>query len=60
MAKKEMDKFYSRLEAEEESQSDIQSLLEQWLREGKMSEEDALNESISMFTGGIETVSCST
>ena len=35
----------------------VQGLLEQWLREGKMGEREAVMSSTSMFTAGIDTVS---
>ena len=52
---KEMKDLYSRLEAGEESEAP--GLLEQWLREGKLSEDEALNEAVSAFTAGVDTVS---
>ena len=52
---KEMKDLYSRLEAGEESEAP--GLLEQWLREGKLSEDEALNEAVSTFTVGVDTVS---
>ena len=54
VARKEADRLYSRLNAGEESK--VPGLLEQWLREGKMSEEEALNESVGMFLVGVDTV----
>ena len=38
-------------------ESRIQGLLEQWLREGKMDEYEAVMTSTSMFTAGVDTVS---
>ena len=38
-------------------ESPVQGLLEQWLREGKMDEHEAIVTSTSMFTGGVDTVS---
>ena len=35
----------------------VQGLLEQWLREGKMEENEAVMTSTSMFTAGVDTVS---
>ena len=35
----------------------VQSLLEQWLREGKMSDKEAMMSSTSMFAAGVDTVS---
>ena len=49
-----MDKLYSKLESGEESEAP--GLLEQWLREGKVTEEEAIIEAITMFTAGIDTV----
>ena len=54
MARKEMDKLYSQLESGEESEAP--GMLEQWLREGKVSEEQAINESVGMFIAGVDTV----
>ena len=54
VARKEAGRLYSRLNAGEESE--VPGLLEQWLREGKMSEEEALNESVGMFLAGVDTV----
>ena len=34
----------------------VQGLLEQWLREGKMEEMEAIQASTSMFTAGIDNV----
>jgi hypothetical protein len=38
-------------------ESPIQGLLEQWLREGKMDEHEAVMTSTSMFTAGVDSVS---
>ena len=35
----------------------VQGLLEQWLREGKMDENEAVMTSTSMFTAGVDSVS---
>ena len=35
----------------------IQGLLEQWLREGRMSETEAVMSSTSMFAAGVDTMS---
>ena len=35
----------------------VQGLLEQWLREGKMDENEAIMASTGMFTAGVDTVS---
>ena len=35
----------------------VQGLLEQWLREGKMDEHEAVMTSTSMFTAGVDSVS---
>ena len=53
-AKKEADKVFSRLQSGEESETP--GLLEQWLREGKLSEQEAIAESVSMFAAGVDTV----
>ena len=34
----------------------VQGLLEQWLREGKMNENEAVMTSTSMFTAGVDSV----
>ena len=49
-----MEKLFARLEAGEESET--VGLLEQWLREGKLSQEQAISESIGMFIAGVDTV----
>ena len=36
--------------------SEVPGLLEQWLREGKLSEEEAITESIAALMGGMDTV----
>ena len=38
-------------------ESPVQGLLEQWLREGKMDEHEAVMTSTSMFIAGVDTVS---
>ena len=43
------------MEAGEENE--IQGLLEQWLRAGKLSQAEALMTSIDMFFAGVDTVS---
>ena len=40
----------------EQEGSEVQGLLEQWLREGKMTEEEALMLSADMFFAGVDTV----
>ncbi len=55
VTKREIDKVYARMSSGEESETP--GLLEQWLREGKLSEEDAITTSISMFLAGVDTVS---
>ena len=42
-----------------EDESEVQGLLEQWLREGKMSEKEALTLATDLFTAGVDTVCCS-
>ena len=37
-------------------ESEVRGLLEQWLREGKMTEELALMLSADMFSAGVDTV----
>ena len=39
-----------------EEESEVQGLLEQWLREGKMNVEEALSLSTGMFFAGVDTV----
>ncbi len=53
-SKKEIKRLYARLEAGEESETP--GLLEQWLREGKISEEQAISEAIGTFAAGVDTV----
>ena len=48
------DKLLARLESGEESKTP--GLLEQWLKEGKMTEEEAMTESVGIFVAGIDTV----
>ena len=38
-------------------ESEVQGLLEQWLREGKLTEAEALQSSVDMFGAGVDTVS---
>ena len=38
-------------------ESEVQGLLEQWLREDKMTEAEALMTSADMFSAGVDTVS---
>ncbi len=54
IAKREIDKVYARMSSGEESETP--GLLEQWLREGKLSEEDAIASAITMFIAGVDTV----
>ena len=37
-------------------QSEVQGLLEQWLREGRMTETEALLSATDMFTAGVDSV----
>lgn len=37
-------------------QSELQGLLEQWLREGRMTETEALLSATDMFTAGVDSV----
>ena len=54
MARKEIVKLYSMLESGEESV--LPCLLEQWLKEGKLTEEETIAEAISMFAAALDTV----
>ncbi len=54
ISKREIDKVYARMSSGEESETP--GLLEQWLREGKLSEEDAIASAIAMFIAGVDTV----
>ena len=38
-------------------ESDTPGMLEQWLREGKLNKETAINEAQSLFPAGVDTVS---
>ena len=49
-----MERLCARLEAGEESETP--GLLEQWLREGKLSVDDAIVEASGMFMAGVDTV----
>ena len=53
-AQANVDKLFTRLESGEESETP--GLLEQWLKEGKMTEQEALNEAVGTFVVGIDTV----
>ena len=44
-----------RVEAGEESE--VQGLLEQWLRDGKLTKEEYVSQSVDMFGAGVDTVS---
>ena len=44
-----------KIESGEEGE-EVQGLLEQWLREGKMTEEEALMNAADMFFAGVDTV----
>ena len=50
-----MEKLYSRLERGEESEAP--GLMEQWLREKKLTEEEIVNEAAGTFGAGVDTVS---
>ena len=39
-------------------ETSVQGLLEQWLREGKMTEAEAIMASGDLFAAGVDTVSC--
>ena len=53
-AAKEMEKLYSRLERGVESETP--GLMEQWLREKKLTEEEIMSEAVEMFGAGVDTV----
>lgn len=53
-AGKEMETIYSRLDAGEVSKAP--GLLDKWLREGKMSVEEAFNKSVETFFAGADMV----
>ena len=55
VARKELRKVYQRLEKGEVAE--VPGLLEQFLLEGKMSEEVACNECVGLFGAGVDTVS---
>ena len=38
-------------------ENEVQGLLEQWLKAGKMSQAEALMKSVDMFDAGVDTVS---
>ena len=40
-----------------EEESEVQGLLEQWLREGKLEKQDAIMQAVDGFSAGLETVS---
>lgn len=52
---KHAEKVRQKIEAGEE-ESEVQGLLEQWLREGNMNKEEALMLSADMFFAGVDTV----
>ena len=52
---KHAEKVHQKIEAGEE-ESELQGLLEQWLREGKMNTKEALSLSSGMFFAGVDTV----
>ena len=54
MSKKEVTKLKKRLESGQESQTP--GFLEQWLKEGKITEEQAITEAGNMFLAGVDTV----
>jgi hypothetical protein len=55
ISREELDKLYSKLKAGEESE--CPGLMEQWLKEGKISEEEAMTTAADMFIAGVDTVS---
>ena len=54
---KHAERVWEKIKAGEESE--VQGLLEQWLREGKMTETEALLSATDMFTAGVDSVSLS-
>ena len=52
---KQAEQVLKMIEAGEEKS--VQGLLEQWLREGKMTEKEVLMESTNMFAAGVDSVS---
>ena len=50
-----MAKLYARLERGEESETP--GLMEQWLREKKLTEEEIVSEAVEVFNAGVDTVS---
>ena len=50
------ERVWKKIEAGEESE--VQGLLEQWLRGGKMTESEALSLATDLFTAGVDTVRC--
>ena len=40
-----------------EEESEVQGLLEQWLREGKLEKQDAIMQAVDGFSAGLESVS---
>ena len=53
-AREETEKLYARLEKGVESEAP--GLLELWLREGKMTEEEAITEASAIFGAAVDTV----
>lgn len=51
---KHAERVWQKIKAGEESE--VQGLLEQWLREGKMTESEALISATDMFTAGVDSV----
>ena len=52
---KHAERVRRKIESGEEGE-EVQGLLEQWLREGKMTEEEALMTAADMFFAGVDTV----
>ena len=52
---KHAERVRRKIESGEEGE-EVQGLLEQWLREGKMTEEEALMNASDMFVAGVDTV----
>ena len=53
---KHAEKVHRKIESGEEGE-EVQGLLEQWLREEKMTKEEALMNAADMFFAGVDTVS---
>ena len=54
---KHAERVHQKIESKEEG-NEVKGLLEQWLREGKMTEREALSLATDLFTAGVDTVCC--